>query len=108
MHIELVRTGGIAFFPGLNRPLVLDLECLEPAAAQHLSTLVEAADFFHLPACLGRAPPGAADCQSYRLTIEHAGLRHSVQATIPLQHPALAALIQAIEQYRRRGPPSAG
>lgn len=101
MRIELVQSGGIAYFPGLSRPLVLELDRLDPAAARVLVSRIEAADFFHLPARVGKAPAGAADCQSYRLTLEHAGRRHSVQALIPVQHPELRALIEAIEQLRR-------
>ena len=101
MRIELAQTGGIAYFPGLNRPVVLDVDHLDGPVAQELKRLVEAADFFNLPPLLGSPRPGAADCQAYRLSIEDGGRRHSVQALVPLQNPALTALVQAIQKQRK-------
>lgn len=101
MRIELAQTGGLAYFPGLNRPVVLEVDRLDSPVAQELKGLVKAADFFNLPPLLGKPSPGAADCQSYRLTIEDGGRRHSVQALVPLQNPALAALVQAIQKHKK-------
>ncbi|MET1079799.1 MAG: protealysin inhibitor emfourin [Pseudomonas sp.] len=105
MRIELNQSGGLAFFPGLNRPLTLDLEQLDRETADRLRQLVEAADFFHLPARLECATAGRADCQTFVLSIEDGARRHRVQTSVPISEPALAALIEALQRLKAKPAP---
>jgi hypothetical protein len=81
MRIQFITEGGIAHFPGLSKPVIVDSDQLPAGEAAELTRLVEAARFFDLPAVVGKPPRGAADYYQYSITIEHAGRRHTVQLT---------------------------
>jgi len=55
MRIEFMVEGGIAHFPGLARPVVIESEALPEMDAAELVRLLEAARFFERPA--PPAPP---------------------------------------------------
>ena len=97
MRIDFVEEGGLAYFPGLRKPVTIDVEQLEPGERAGLEQLVADAGFFELPPNVGRAAPGAADHQHYRLTIEDKGRHHSVRMLVPVDDPALRALVTAVE-----------
>ncbi len=90
MKIEFKKEGGIAFFPGLSKPVPLDTDNLDKAEAEEIKRLVEATHFFDLPASVGEPAKGAADYQHYSLTIEEGERRHTVRVLVPPQDPALA------------------
>jgi emfourin len=99
VRIEFSLEGGIAYFPGLNRPVTLEVEQLDAAAAQALMRRIDAARFFDLPAAVGTAPRGAADLQHVTLTIEDAGRRKTVRILVPVTDPALDALVRDVQQH---------
>jgi len=98
VRIELSQTGGIGYFPGLNKPVAVEVEGLDEDVAQELRRLVTAAGFFALPAAVGTPAPGAADYQCFILTIEEDGRRHTTRMLVPIEDPALLALVQAIQK----------
>ncbi len=59
MRIEFTLEGGIAYFPALSKPVAIEVDRLETAAAQELKRLVEAAHFFDLPGDCGGTGPGS-------------------------------------------------
>ncbi len=81
MRIEVRTEGGLAYFPGLSKPVIVDSAQLAPADAAELERRVEDAHFFTLQAKYSEPPRGAADYRRYTITIEDAGRRHSVQYT---------------------------
>ena len=87
MRIEFAQTGGIGYFPGLNKPVTVDVDRLDPAQAEELKRLVEAARFFDLPASIGAPARGAADYQYDLLTVEDGGRRHTVRVLVPVEDP---------------------
>jgi hypothetical protein len=97
MRIEFKREGGFAYLPGLRKPVSVDSEQLSPEDAGELERLLREADFFNLRATPSAPPPGAADYQTYTLTIEDAGRRHTVQFTDAEPDPALRALVDAVK-----------
>jgi hypothetical protein len=99
MRIEFSQEGGIGYFPGLNRPVTVDVERLDEAEAEELKRLVEAARFFDLPASIGVPARGAADYQRYILSIEDDGRRHTVRALVPVEDPALRELVEAVRRH---------
>lgn len=101
MHIEFTETGGIGYFPGLNKPVAVDVDRLDKNGAEVLKRLVEAAHFFDLPANIGVPPRGAADYQQYILAIEDQGRRHTVRVLVPVEDPVLRDLVQAVQKYAR-------
>ncbi|WP_428266600.1 protealysin inhibitor emfourin [Haliangium sp.] len=96
MRIEFSTEGGIAFLPGLARPVTIDTDSLAPEQARRLTELVEAADFFARPAQVGQPPPGAADMQRHIVAIQDGARRHRVAVAEPIEDPALAALMAAL------------
>jgi hypothetical protein len=74
MRVEYKREGG---FTGIPLSAEFDSESLPPEKAGTLVELVEAADFFHLPARIS-PPTVGADRFEHFLTVEENGKRHSV------------------------------
>jgi hypothetical protein len=102
MHVQLETDGGIAFFPGLSRPVVVDSADLPKEQAARLQKLVDTARFFDLPAASAALPKGAADYRQYTITIQDGRRRHTVRLTDPVEDPNLAALIDFLQDQRAR------
>jgi hypothetical protein len=106
MRVEFTTEGGIAHFPGLSRPVVIDSATLPAEEDAELKRLVEAARFFEQPTAVGAPPPGAADYRQYTITVEDNGRRHTVQLADPVEDPPLQQLLhflQAKARELRRG-----
>jgi hypothetical protein len=104
MHVELTTSGGIAYFPGLRKPVIVESETLSSQDAAELGGLVEAAHFFALPANLAPGP-ARPDAQSYVLKIRDAEREHTVRLADPIAEPELAALVTFV---RKHAPPRGG
>ena len=98
MRIDFTQGGGLGYFPGLNKPVTIEVDRLEASEAEELKRLVEAAHFFDLPATIGAPAQGAADYQYYGLTVEESGRQHTVRIFIPVADVALQELLQAIQK----------
>ncbi len=96
MRIVHQSEGGLAYLPGLQKPVEIDTDALDPDARQHLQGLVQAAAFFDLPTTVGSHPRGAADMQTDTLTIEHEGRRHSVRVLSAPADGPLRELLGAV------------
>lgn len=97
LEVEVHDEGGLAYFPGLSRPLALDLSQLGAAETAELRQLIEAAGFFGLPARLGAVTRGAADQQRTVLSIGLDGRRHTVSVLRPAADEALRALLDRVQ-----------
>jgi hypothetical protein len=93
MRVTMVVDGGFAFIPGLRAPRVFDTSTMTRQEADALRLLVDATGFRSLPTEVGAAPAGAADFQSYVITIEEPGWARTVRVLDPVREPALANLI---------------
>jgi phosphoenolpyruvate-protein kinase (PTS system EI component) len=100
MKIRLERSGGLAYFPNLDKPIVVDTETLDPEAAKRIEQLVQRIDFFSL-ASNTTAPPGAADYYVYTLAVQSATDSHTVTVT---DHAAAPGLLELIEEIQRAAP----
>ncbi|MBE3559792.1 MAG: hypothetical protein IMW89_11290 [Ktedonobacteraceae bacterium] len=100
MRVQLKIEGGIAFFPGLRKPVVIDTDHLPASEAAELKRLVQATRFFDLPETVSPPPPGAADYQQYVITVEDEGRQHSVRLTDPVENPAMQALLSYLQARR--------
>jgi len=98
MRIDFTQEGGLGYFPGLNRPVAIEVDHLEASEAEELKRLVEAAHFFDLPTTLGSPARGAADYQYYVLTVEDNGRRHTVRILSPIEDVTLQALMHAVQK----------
>jgi hypothetical protein len=106
MRIELRTEGGIAHFPGLSRPVVIDSAALSAEDDAELKRLIESARFFERPPAVGTPSPGAADYRQYTVTVEDGGRQHTVKLADPVEDTALQQLLhflQAKARELRRG-----
>ncbi|MGM9488221.1 protealysin inhibitor emfourin [Ideonella sp. YS5] len=116
MKIEFSQSGGFGYIPGLQKPVVVDVDRLGPADQDELKKLISAADFFAQPKTVGTPAKGAADYQHNIVTVEDSGRRHTVKILVPSEDAALRALVHAIQRHatavraalRGGGGPSAG
>jgi len=99
MRIKFSQTGGLAYLPGLNKPVTIDDDLLEKDDAEELKRLVQAARFFDLPPAVGAPARGAADYQQYGLTVEDGGRQHTVRILVPVDDAPLQELIRAVQQH---------
>jgi hypothetical protein len=75
MKISYRRSGG---FTGMLISFDIDVKTLPPEDAGELEVLIDAADFFALPAQIPSDSPGA-DQFEYKLKVETEELQHSVR-----------------------------
>jgi hypothetical protein len=101
VKIEFSRSGGIAYFPGLQRPVVIDTSRLAPAECEELKRFVAAAGFFDLPGTVGSPAKGAADYQQDVVTIADGTRSHTVRILVPCDQLALRNLVQAIQRHAK-------
>lgn len=99
MYIELSQTGGVSHFPGLSKPVTLDIDLLAEAEQTELRRLIDAAQFFNLPDTLGTPAPGAADYQYIILTIVDGKHQRTVRVLVPVENVPLRELIQNIRKH---------
>lgn len=101
MRVEMRTEGGLAFFPGLNKTIVVDSQQLPEEVAVILKQQVAAVDFFALPTQLGKLAAGAADCRSYFVTVEENGKRHAVELIEPVADEKLQRLLAFLKLHGR-------
>ncbi len=100
MRIQLKIDGGLAYFPGLSKPITIDSNALPAEEADKLKQLLDAAHFFDLPPVLNAPAPGAADYHQYTITVDDDSKHHTVQMTDPIEEPNLQALLSYLKTKR--------
>ena len=100
MRIQYKVDGGIAYLPDLYQPVTVDTNDLSIEEADKLQRLIEAADFFNLPA-VSPPPRGAADYFQYTISVTDSGRTHTVRVTDPIADPHLRALVDYLEEKAR-------
>lgn len=107
MRIHFKMEGGIAFFPGLSKPLIIESNQLSKDEDRELRRLIDAARFFDQPGIINTPPPGARDYYRYTITVEEAGKRHTIEMVDPIEDPDLARLVTFLKakmrEVRRKG-----
>lgn len=99
MRIEFSEEGGVAYFPGLAKPISIDVEVMDSGEAEQLKQLVERARFYDLPPTLGSPAKGAADYRQYTLMIDDGSRKRTVRIKEPIEDPAVDELVQAVRKY---------
>jgi hypothetical protein len=100
MRIQLKIDGGLAYFPGLSKPITIDSDTLPAQEADKLKQLLDAAHFFDLPPVLNAPAAGAADYHQYTITVADGSKHHTVQLTDPIADPNLQALLNYLKTRR--------
>jgi hypothetical protein len=101
VRITFQTQGGIAFFPGLNRSVVIDTAQLPAEQRSKLEGLVQATRFFALPPTVGTTRRGAADFREYTLKVEDGVQHYTVHVTEPFENSELEELIRALQSHAR-------
>jgi hypothetical protein len=96
MRVALETRGG---FGGLTTTKTIDSDKLPTEQANKLSLLVNASNFFNLPATIAYSGP-ARDFFQYKLAIETEGKKHTVAVDEPAASPELKTLIQLIRTIK--------
>jgi hypothetical protein len=99
MRIQLKIEGGLAYFPGLSKPIKIESNELPDQEANKLKQLLDAAHFFDLPPVLNAPAPGAADYHQYTITVDDDNKHYTVQMTDPIE-PNLQALLSYLKTKR--------
>jgi hypothetical protein len=102
MRIRFQTSGGLAYLPGLQRPIEIDVDAFEASVQAEWHRLVLAARFFELPATVGRLAKGAADQTTDTLTVEQDGRTHVVRVVASGGDEALQALLRAVRAEVKR------
>jgi hypothetical protein len=100
MRVELQTEGGMAYFPGLNKPVVVDSGELPKEQATQLQQLIDSARFFELPAASRAIPKGAADIRRYTITVADGRRRRTVRLSDPIEDTHLQSLIEFLQGQR--------
>lgn len=100
MRVQFQVSGGVGYFPGRAAPRTIDVDALTDAEKHALKELIDASAFFTLPQRLP-APRGAADYQTYQITVEDGARRHTVAVSDPVSNPALQKLIEKLRSLAR-------
>jgi hypothetical protein len=101
MKITFIMSGGFAYLPALSKPVMTDTTKLEPQMAKELESLVWESHFFDLPALPNIPPKGAADHQTYTITVEDGSNTHTVQVTDPITDANLGRLVARFQVMAR-------
>lgn len=99
MKITFRSEGGIAYFPGLARPVTLDLGELPDVEARRIKQLIADADFFALKSQdgAGRRP----DVRTFHITVEEGGRAHTASIAEPIGDIRLQELVRVLEMQVR-------
>jgi hypothetical protein len=100
MNITFQMEGGIAHFPGLQRPVSIDVAALPEPQSSELVELLEALNFFQLP---GQPDKHAKpDCRSYVVTVSTSQQAHTVVFTDPVDDSRAQRLIALLREQVRK------
>jgi len=99
MHIVLTTKGGLAYFPGLSRPAVINSHDLSAVEAAELERLLDSVRFFELPEDCRALHYGAADYRQYTISVENENRRYTVRLADPVENPQLQALINFLRLH---------
>ena len=101
MRITFEREGGIAFFPGLSKPVTIESEQLSSDEQAEIAQLVQQSAFFDQPAKVGTLSRGAADYLRYTVTVEDGAKSHTIHVIEPIQDVRLQELIAFLQAKAR-------
>jgi hypothetical protein len=101
MKIYFERSGG---FLGRSLSTVVDTNQLPPEQALKLLEIVEDTDFFGLPENLDAGPENfsGSDQLCYRVTVEVAGVQHTVEVSDTNAPPCLQPLLDELSLWARQ------
>jgi len=94
MRIRLQQEGGLAYFPGLSRPVEVDTRELPPEVGERLEEIVHGCGLLENP--VRQPPPKGADYQKYTLLIESDDQQSVVELYDPVTDENLQVLLELL------------
>jgi hypothetical protein len=85
----------------LARPFVIDTATIDSRDGEELELLIQAIQFFDLPPQLETAAKGAADYQTYCITVQDGTRSHEVRLTDPIEDARLERLVSLLQGLAR-------
>jgi hypothetical protein len=101
MKITFKMSGGFAHLPALSRPFTIDTQQIDEPVAHQLESLVQQSRFFEQPARANTVAKGAADYQTYTITVEDGTHNHTIQLTDPIKDENLKQLVSNLRTMAR-------
>ncbi len=101
MRITFQRDGGIAFFPGLSKPVTIESDDLSSDEQAELEQLIQQSVFFKQPEQVGTLSRGAADFLHYTVTVDDGTNCHTIRMVEPIQDVRLQELIAFLQAKTR-------
>jgi hypothetical protein len=98
MRVQFQVSGGIGFLPGLAAPRAIEVDTLPEDDRRRVHQALDEARFFSLPARVP-APRGAADYQTYQITVEDGARRHTVVVSDPVAPAPLQRLVTLLRSF---------
>ncbi len=98
MKIEYERTGGVA---GMRMAATIDSDRLSPEEARQLEQNLAAARFFDLPAAPAAPGGTGADRFHYRISVESAGRKHTIDFGEAAMPESLQPLVRQLTLLAR-------
>ena len=99
MQIQLHQTGGIAYFPALERPIDVDTSALPEDEAAVLERLVSEVEGSDLASATPPAPCVGGDRRQYIVKVDD-GTPRSFTLRDPLGQSSSADLVRRLKSYR--------
>jgi len=99
MRIDFRIDGGVAAFPGLARPVIIDCAALPPAETARLRELIERARFFALPE--RTSSPVRPDARAYTIAVNDGRQSRTVTVSEPVGDAALRELIATLREHAK-------
>ena len=101
MKIEFKTEGGIAYFPGLSKPVLIDSGELSEEENRELERLLDISSFFELPVDVGPSPQRGADYRRYTIKVDDGRRSHTVRLADPVENTDLLALLDYLRTKAR-------
>jgi hypothetical protein len=101
MKIEFKTEGGIAYFPGLSKPVLIDSSELSEEENRELERLLDISSFFELPMDIGPSPQRGVDYRRYTIKVDDGRRSHTVQLVDPVGNADLVALLDYLRAKAR-------
>jgi hypothetical protein len=101
MQIQFITEGGIAYFPGLSKPRIINTENLSPEENNQIKELVNQSGFFNLTQH-PTTPQKGADRKKYTISIVDGNKQNSIVLYDPIGNQALANLIHLLSRLTKK------
>ncbi|HEU5014852.1 MAG TPA: protealysin inhibitor emfourin [Roseiflexaceae bacterium] len=101
MRITFQREGGVAFFPGLSKPVTIESDSLPSDEQAEIAQLIQQSAFFSQPEQVGTLSRGAADYIHYTVTVDDGPNSHTIRIVEPVQDVRLQELIAFLQAKAR-------